>query len=419
MFTLTHIHAREVLDSRGNPTIEVDVMLDSGAYGRAIVPSGASTGIHEALELRDGDVARYLGKWVLKAVNNVNATIRDSIIGKQFTDFRALDEMLIALDGTKNKNTLWANAILSVSMATVVALANWEKKEVFEFLGNGTWLTLPIPLMNIVNGGEHADNSLDFQEFMIVPIGAKSVREAIRMGAEVFHTLKKILKKWGHVTAVGDEGGFAPNFSHNTEAIETIIVAIQEAWYTTEQIKISLDVAASSFYENGKYELRGEWRSLSGHEMCDYYEQIINEYPIFSIEDGMAEDDFEGWEELNSRIGNKVKLVWDDLFVTNIERIHMGIEKNLANAILIKLNQIGTVSETLDSISLGKEHDMISIISHRSWETEDTFIADLAVAVNAGFIKTGSLSRTDRIAKYNRLMRIEEKLGETSKYGIL
>lgn len=419
MFTLTHIHAREVLDSRGNPTIEVDVMLDSGAYGRAIVPSGASTGIHEALELRDGDVARYLGKWVLKAVNNVNATIRDSIIGKQFTDFRALDEMLIALDGTKNKNTLWANAILGVSMATVVALANWEKKEVFEFLGNGTWLTLPIPLMNIVNGGEHADNSLDFQEFMIVPIGAKSVREAIRMGAEVFHTLKKILKKWGHVTAVGDEGGFAPNFSHNTEAIETIIVAIQEAWYTTEQIKISLDVAASSFYENGKYELRGEWRSLSGHEMCDYYEQIINEYPIFSIEDGMAEDDFEGWEELNSRIGNMVKLVWDDLFVTNIERIHMGIEKNLANAILIKLNQIGTVSETLDAISLGKEHDMISIISHRSWETEDTFIADLAVGVNAGFIKTGSLSRTDRIAKYNRLMRIEEKLGETSKYGIL
>ena len=419
MFTLTHIHAREVLDSRGNPTIEVEVTLDSGAIGRAIVPSGASTGIHEALELRDGDTSRYLGKWVLKAVENVNTLIAREVIGKSFTDFRALDQAMLALDGTKNKSRFWANAILGVSMATVVALANTEKKEIYEFLGNGNGVTLPVPLMNIVNGGEHADNSLDFQEFMIVPVGAKSVREAIRMGAEVFHTLKKILKKGGHVTAVGDEGGFAPNFSHNTEAIETIIAAISQAGYSTDQIKISLDVASSSFYENGKYELRGEGRSLSSHEMCDYYEEIINKYPIFSIEDGMAEDDFEGWSELNTRIGNRVKLVGDDLFVTNIERIEMGIEKHLANAILIKLNQIGTVSETLDAIALGKEHDMISIISHRSGETEDTFIADLAVAVNAGFIKTGSLSRTDRIAKYNRLMRIEEWLGDRAKYGIL
>ncbi|MDD3646051.1 MAG: phosphopyruvate hydratase [Candidatus Gracilibacteria bacterium] len=407
MYKIIDLKAIEILDSRGNPTIEVELTLEK-AKGRAITPSGASTGIHEALELRDGDKTRYLGKGVLKAVNNVNTTIKNAVIGKIFSNYREFDNFLIKLDGTKNKSNLGANAVLACSMAFVCACADSEGKQLYNYLGEGKGYIQPIPLMNIINGGEHADNSLDFQEFMIVPVGFNSIKERVRVGAEIFHNLKSILKSKGLNTAVGDEGGFAPDFKSNKEGIETVIEAIKKAGYTTEQVKISLDVAASEFYKDGKYILKSEGRDLSSSKLIDYYEEMVNSYPIFSIEDGMAEDDFEGWAELNNRLGNRVKLVGDDLFVTNIERIQLGIEKSLANAILIKLNQIGTVSETLDAINLGKKHDMISIISHRSGETEDTFIADLAVAVNSGYIKTGSLSRTDRIAKYNRLIRIEE-----------
>ncbi|RAL55868.1 phosphopyruvate hydratase [Candidatus Gracilibacteria bacterium GN02-872] len=409
MYTIKNVYAREVLDSRGNPTVEVEITLENG-FGRAIVPSGASTGVHEALELRDGDKSRYLGKGVLKAVENVNTTIKNAIVGKNFSDYRELDEALLKLDGTKNKSNLGANAILGVSMAFVVACSNSENKQIFEYLGKGEGKVLPIPMMNILNGGSHADNNVDIQEFMIVPVGAKSLKEAVRMGAEVFHNLKNILKARGLATSVGDEGGYAPNLASNEEALAVIIEAIQKAGYTTEQIKLALDVASSEFFKDGKYNLEGEGKILSSAELVDFYKNLCEKYPIISIEDGMAEDDFDGWKMLTEALGSRVMLVGDDLFVTNIERLAMGIEKGLGNAILIKLNQIGTVSETIDAIDMATKAGFKSIISHRSGETEDTFIAHLVVAKNTGFIKTGSLSRTDRIAKYNELMRIEEKI---------
>lgn len=412
---ITAVSALEVLDSRGNPTVEVHVSLDNQTAARAIVPSGASTGIHEALELRDGDKARYLGKGVLKAVSHVNNEIAQHIIGKEFATVEELDQALNALDGTPNKSNLGANAILGVSMAYCVAAANIAGVPLYAYLGKNT--ILPVPLMNVINGGSHADNSLDFQEFMIVPVGAKTFAEALRMGAEVFHNLKAILKAKGHVTAVGDEGGFAPNLGSNKEALESLIEAITKAGYTTEQIKIALDVASSEFFKDGKYELSSEGKTLSSEEMVAYYADLVANYPIISIEDGCAEDDFEGWKLLTATLGDKIMTVGDDLYVTNIARLQKGIEEKQANSILIKLNQIGSVSETLAAINMAHENGMNSIISHRSGETEDTFIADLAVAVGAGFIKTGSLSRTDRIAKYNQLLRIEAALGDTAKYG--
>nr|MDD3719769.1 phosphopyruvate hydratase [Candidatus Gracilibacteria bacterium] len=410
MYTIKNVFAREVLDSRGNPTVEVEITLSNGSFGRAIVPSGASTGIHEALELRDGDKTRYLGKGVLKAVENVNKTIKNEIVGRSFKNYRELDELMINLDGTKNKNNLGANAILGVSMAFVVACSKSENKQVFEYLGEGNGKLLPTPMMNIINGGSHADNNVDIQEFMIVPVGAKSIKEAVRMGAEVFHNLKKILKVRGLSTSVGDEGGYAPDLSSNEDALKVIIEAIEKAGYTTEQIKLALDVASSEFYKEGKYNLAGEGKVLTSSEIVDFYADLVERYPIISIEDGMAEDDFEGWKLMTKKLGDKIMLVGDDLFVTNIERLAMGIEQGMANAILIKLNQIGTVSETIDSIDMATKAGMKSIISHRSGETEDTFIAHLVVAKNTGFIKTGSLSRTDRVAKYNELMRIEERV---------
>lgn len=412
---ITGVSALEVLDSRGNPTVEVHIILDEKVVARAIVPSGASTGIHEALELRDGDKARYLWKWVQKAVFNVNSTIANEIVGKDFKDVADLDAALIALDGTPNKSVLGANAILWVSMAYCVAAAQYDWVSLYYYLGNGN--TLPIPLMNVINGGSHADNSLDFQEFMIVPVGAPNFTEALRMGAEVFHNLKSILKGKNHVTAVGDEGGFAPNLGSNKEALDTLIEAITKAGYTTEQIKIALDVASSEFFKDGKYVLESEGKTLSSSEMVDYYADLVANYPIISIEDGCAEDDFEGWKMLTAKLGDKIMTVGDDLYVTNIARLQKGIEDKQANSILIKLNQIGSVSETLAAIKMAHDNGMNAIISHRSGETEDTFIADLAVAVNAWFIKTGSLSRTDRIAKYNQLLRIESILWSKAKYG--
>lgn len=409
MYTVKNVYAREVLDSRWNPTVEVEVTLENG-FGKAIVPSGASTWVHEALELRDGDKSRYLWKGVLKAVENVNTIIKNEIVGKSFECFRCLDQALIDLDGTKNKSKLWANAILGVSMAFVVACANAEGKQVFEFIAKDEKKWTPVPMMNILNGGSHADNNVDIQEFMIVPVGAKNIKEAVRMWAEVFHNLKNILKSRGLATSVGDEGGYAPNLESNEAALAVIIEAIEKAGYTTEQIKLALDVASSEFFKDWKYNLEGEWKVLTSSELVKFYEDLCAKYPIISIEDWMAEDDFEGWKELTEKLGDKIMLVWDDLFVTNIERLAMWIEKWLWNAILIKLNQIWTVSETIDAIDMATKAGFKSIISHRSGETEDTFIAHLVVAKNTGFIKTGSLSRTDRIAKYNELMRIEEKV---------
>lgn len=417
MYTIKNVRALEVLDSRGNPTVEVEITLNDGTLGRAIVPSWASTGVHEALELRDGDKARYLGKGVLKAVENVNTLIKDAIVGKSFADFRELDALMIKLDGTENKSHLGANALLGVSMAFVVAAARNQGKWVYEYLSNGEGYVLPYPMMNIINGGSHADNNVDIQEFMIVPVGAKNIKEAIRMGAEVFHNLKKLLQARNLVTSVGDEGGYAPNLESNEDALKIIMQAIEKAGYTSEQIKLALDVASSEFFENGKYTLAGEGKTLTSAEMVSFYQDLVSKYPIISIEDGMAEDDFEGWKLLQATLGDKIMTVGDDLFVTNIKRLQLGIDQNLANSILIKLNQIGSVSETLDAINLAHSHNMRSISSHRSGETEDTFIADLAVAMNTGFIKTGSLSRTDRIAKYNQLIRIEEHLGARAKYG--
>ena len=414
-YTIQKVRAREVLDSRGNPTVEVELTLANGVMHRALVPSGASTGVHEALELRDGDKSRYLGKGTLKAVENVNTTIAKAVENQTFDSFRALDKALIELDGTPNKSKLGANAILGVSMAFVGACAKAEGKWIYEYLGEGKGTTLPYPMMNILNGGSHADNNVDIQEFMIIPNGMPNFHEGLRCGAEVFHNLKAILKAKGLATSVGDEGGFAPNLGSNEEALQVIVEAIEKAGYTGK-VSLALDVASSEFYKEGMYDLAGEGKKLTADELVALYQDWCEKYPIISIEDGMAEDDFEGWKKLTDALGEKIMLVGDDLFVTNITRLQMGIDKGIANSILIKLNQIGSVSETLDAITMAHENGMRSISSHRSGETEDTFIADLAVAMNTGFIKTGSASRTDRIAKYNQLLRIEERLGADAKY---
>ena len=415
-YTIEKVHAREVLDSRGNPTVEVELTLDNGVMHRALVPSWASTGVHEALELRDGDKSRYLGKGTLKAVANVNTTIASKINGLSFDGFRELDRTLLELDWTPNKSNLGANAILWVSMAFVGACAKSEGKWIYEYLGQNGGRVLPFPMMNILNGGSHADNNVDIQEFMIIPNGAPNFHEGLRCGAEVFHNLKAILKARGLATSVGDEGGFAPNLWSNEEALQVIVEAIEKAGYTGK-VSLALDVASSEFYEDGVYNLAGEGKRLAADQLVELYKDWCSKYPIISIEDGMAEDDFEGWKLMTEALGDKIMLVGDDLFVTNIQRLQMGIEKGIANSILIKLNQIGSVSETLDAINMAHANGMTAITSHRSWETEDTFIADLAVALNTWFIKTGSASRTDRIAKYNQLLRIEERLGDNSQYG--
>ncbi|HZR66260.1 MAG TPA: phosphopyruvate hydratase [Terriglobales bacterium] len=418
MSNIAEIRGRQVLDSRGNPTVEAEVWLDDGSIGRAIVPSGASTGEREAIELRDGDKNVYVGKGVLKAVENVNGEIADALGGFDAADQRTLDQKMIELDGTENKGRLGANAILSVSMAAARAAANSFELPLYRYLGGAGANTLPTPMMNILNGGAHADNNVDFQEFMVMPVGAESFSEALRWGVEVFHTLKGVLKKRGYNTAVGDEGGFAPSVKSNVEAIEVVLEAIQQAGYKPgEEIAIALDPAASEFYQDGKYVFKKSDKSTkSSDDMVRFWAKWANDYPIVSLEDGLAENDWEGWANLTKEIGGKVQLVGDDLFVTNSSILQEGIEKGIANSILIKLNQIGTVSETLDAIDLARRNAYTSIISHRSGESEDTFIADLAVATGAGQIKTGSASRTDRVAKYNQLLRIEEELGSGSRF---
>jgi enolase len=418
MSNIAAIHAREVLDSRGNPTVEAEVFLGDGIIGRAIVPSGASTGEHEAVELRDGDKKRFLGKGVLKAVENVNGEIADALAGYDAFDQRGLDHAMIELDGTETKGRLGANAILAVSMAAARASAASLDLPLYRYLGGAGAHTLPTPMMNILNGGAHADNNVDFQEFMVMPVGAPSFSEALRWGVEVFHTLKGVLKKRGYNTAVGDEGGFAPSVKSNVEAIEVVLEAIQQAGYKPgEEIAIALDPAASEFYQDGKYVFKKSDKSAkSSDEMVKFWSKWANDYPIVSLEDGLAENDWEGWENLTKELGGKIQLVGDDLFVTNVEFLQEGIDKNVANSILIKVNQIGTVSETFDAIDLARRNGYTSVISHRSGETEDTFIADLAVATGAGQIKTGSASRTDRIAKYNQLLRIEEELGDSARF---
>ena len=416
MSEIISIYAREILDSRGNPTVEVEVLLDSGVIGRAAVPSGASTGEHEAVELRDNE-SRFGGKGVLKAVNNVNNVIADEIIGYDAIEQTLIDETMIKLDGTENKSNLGANAILGVSMAVARAASIELGLPLYRYLGGTNSKILPVPLSNILNGGKHADNNVDLQEFMIAPIGAQTFKQAIQMNAEVFHALKSYLKEKGHSTAVGDEGGFAPNLKSNEEALEYIVKAIEKAGYRPGiDISIALDPASSEFFENGKYNLKAESKKLTSKEMIDYYEKLIKKYPIVSIEDGLAEDDWEGWRLMNEKLGDKIQIVGDDIFVTNVERLKRGIEEKSANSILIKLNQIGTVTETMDTIEMAKTHGYTCVISHRSGETEDTFIADLAVAMNTGQIKTGSLCRSERIAKYNQLIRIEEELGDVAKY---
>ncbi|MEW6765700.1 MAG: phosphopyruvate hydratase [Pseudomonadota bacterium] len=417
MSAIKSIHAREILDSRGNPTVEAEVVLTSGVMGSAAVPSGASTGAREALELRDGDKNRYLGKGVSKAVANVNGPIAQALIGKDVQDQAAIDRIMLELDGTPFKSNLGANALLAVSLACAHAAANENGKPLFEQLGGDKAVTLPVPMMNIINGGAHADNSVDMQEFMIIPAGAPSFREALRYGAEVFHALKKVLHDRGMNTAVGDEGGFAPDLSSNEEAIEVILEAIAKAGYTAgKDIYIGLDVASSEFHKDGKYVLESEGKSFTSEEFASFLENWVDKYPILSIEDGMAEDDWAGWKHLTEVLGGKCQLVGDDLFVTNPGILKEGIEKSIANSILIKVNQIGTLSETLEAMTLASANGYTSISSHRSGETEDTTIADLAVATNCGQIKTGSLSRSDRIAKYNRLLRIEERLGARAVY---
>ena len=418
MKKIKNIKAREILDSRGNPTVECDVELSDGSFGRAAVPSGASTGTHEALELRDGDKKRYIGKGVRKAVQNINELIKTEIINKQFDNYRAFDKAILELDGTENKSNIGANATLAASLAYAKSLSDCSSKDFFAFIAESDEYLLPVPMMNIVNGGSHADNDVDIQEFMIAPVGAANFSEALRYGCEIFHSLKSILKSKNLNTNVGDEGGFAPNINNSVEVIEIILSAVEKSGLKiNDDILLSLDVASTEFYQDNKYELRGEGKRLSSDEMVSYLEDLSRNFPIYSIEDGMSEDDWDGWIELTKRIGNKLQLVGDDLFVTNIKRLKTGIKKNAGNAILVKLNQIGTLSETIDAINLGKENNFSSIISHRSGETEDTTIADLSVAVSAGQIKTGSLSRTDRTAKYNQLLRIEEKLGSNAKYA--
>jgi enolase len=418
MSLIDGIHAREILDSRGNPTVEADVTLVGGVMGRAAVPSGASTGEHEAVELRDGDAKRFNGKGVLKAVANVNNVIAKTLKGKDALDQAGIDRLLIDLDGTPTKSNLGANALLAASMATARAAANYRKLPLYRYLGGDNANTLPVPMMNIINGGAHADNNVDFQEFMIVPVGADRFSEALRIGAEIFHTLKAVLKKKGYATSVGDEGGFAPNLRSNEEAIETILEAIAQAGYQAgRDVLLALDPAASEFYDGGSYVFKkSDGRKLSSDQMVVFWQDWVDKYPIISIEDGMAENDWAGWKTLTDAIGKRIQLVGDDLFVTNTEFLRRGIEEGVANSILIKVNQIGTLTETLECIELAKSDGRTVIISHRSGETEDAFIADLAVATNAGQIKTGSLSRSDRIAKYNQLTRIEEELGARARY---
>jgi len=418
MFDITLIHAREILDSRGNPTVEAEVTLSGGAMGRAAVPSGASTGEHEAVELRDGDNSRYMGKGVLKAVENVEGEIAQALGGMDASLQRDIDLRMLDLDGTENKGRLGANAILAVSMASARAVANQLNIPLYRYLGGVNGNILPVPMMNILNGGAHADNNVDFQEFMAMPVGAESFGEALRWGAEVFHTLKGVLKKRGYNTAVGDEGGFAPSLKSNVEAIEVILEAIQQAGYTPgEQIAIALDPAASEFFKDGKYIFKKSDKSeKTPEQMVRWWADWASKYPIVSLEDGLAEDDWEGWKLLTDELGDKIQLVGDDLFVTNPERLARGIDSGVANSILIKVNQIGTLSETLDAIEMARRNGYTAVISHRSGETEDTFIADLAVATGAGQIKTGSASRTDRIAKYNQLLRIEEELGAAARF---
>ena len=410
MGKIKDIKAREILDSRGNPTVEVDVILENGVMGRAAVPSGASTGIREALELRDNDKNRYMGKGVLKAVNNVNTEIRDLVISMESTNQKEIDYKMIELDGTETKSRLGANAMLGVSMAVLKASANEKNIPLYKYIGNGK--TLPVPMMNILNGGAHADNKLDFQEFMIIP-QASTIKERVRIGAEVFHNLKNVLKSKGLATSVGDEGGFAPNLESNTEGFELIMEAIKKAGYVPGvDVKLGIDVAASEFYEDGKYVLAGEGRSLTTDELIEFYKELCSKYPIISIEDPVDENDWEGFRKITEELGDKVQLVGDDLFVTNKKCLQKGIDNHAGNAILLKVNQIGTITETLETIELARKNNYKTIISHRSGETEDTFIADLAVGLSLGQIKTGSLSRTDRVCKYNRLLRIYEQINE-------
>lgn len=416
---IVDVFAREVLDSRGNPTVEVEVHTETGAMGRALVPSGASTGEYEAVELRDGDKSRYLGKGVLNAVKNVNEVIAPELLGFDVTEQVAIDHLLIELDGMENKGKLGANAILGVSMAAARAAAEFLGLPLYQYLGGFNAKTLPVPMMNIINGGEHADNNVDIQEFMVMPVGAEDFHEALRMGTEIFHSLKSVLQGKGLNTAVGDEGGFAPNLGSNEEALQTIIEAIEKAGYKPgEQVKLAMDVAASEIFnkEDGKYHLTGEGVVKTSAEMVDFYEDLVSKYPIISIEDGLDENDWEGHKLLTERLGDKVQLVGDDLFVTNTKKLSEGIEKGISNSILIKVNQIGTLTETFDAIEMAKRAGYTAVISHRSGETEDSTIADIAVATNAGQIKTGAPSRTDRVAKYNQLLRIEDQLGDTARY---
>jgi enolase len=417
MTAIIDIHGREILDSRGNPTVEVDVLLEDGSFGRAAVPSGASTGAHEAVELRDGDKSRYLGKGVTKAVAAVNGEIADALIGLDAEDQREIDMAMIGLDGTPNKGRLGANAILGVSLAAAKAAADARGLPLYRYVGGVSARTLPVPMMNIINGGEHADNPIDVQEFMIMPVGAGSIAEAVRWGSEIFHTLKKGLSAKGLATAVGDEGGFAPNLASTRDALDFIAASIEQAGFKLgTDVVLALDCAATEFFKNGKYEISGEGLSLSPEQMADYLAALVADYPIKSIEDGMSEDDFTGWKALTDLVGDKCQLVGDDLFVTNPLRLEEGIKTGLANSLLVKVNQIGTLSETLDAVDMAHRARYTAVMSHRSGETEDSTIADLAVATNCGQIKTGSLARSDRLAKYNQLIRIEEELGDMARY---
>ena len=418
MSTILDIFAREILDSRGNPTVEVDVTLEDGTLGRAAVPSGASTGAHEAVEKRDGDAKRYMGKGVLEAVNNVNSEIADTLVGFDATDQEAIDAAMIELDGTENKARLGANAILGVSLAAAKAAADYSELPLYRYIGGTSARVLPVPMMNIINGGEHADNPIDIQEFMIMPVSATSIREAVRMGSEVFHTLKKELSSAGLSTGIGDEGGFAPNLNSTRDALDFIINSIEKAGFKAgEDIYLALDCASTEYFKSGKYEMAGEGISLTSQENAEYLAQLVKDYPILSIEDGMAEDDWEGWAMLTETLGSTTQLVGDDLFVTNPSRLAEGIGKKCGNSMLVKVNQIGTLSETLKAVEMAHWARYTNVMSHRSGETEDATIADLAVATNCGQIKTGSLARSDRLAKYNQLIRIEEMLGETANYA--
>ena len=418
MTAILDIHARQILDSRGNPTVEVDVLLEDGSFGRAAVPSGASTGAYEAVEKRDGDMSKYMGKGVLQAIEAVNGPIYEALLELDAEDQENVDAVMIDLDGTDNKSNLGANAILGVSLAVAKAAADARGLPLYRYVGGVNAHVLPVPMMNIINGGEHADNPIDFQEFMVMPVGAGSISEAVRWGSEIFHTLKKGLHEKGFATSVGDEGGFAPNLASTRDALDFIMTSIDKAGFKAgEDVVLALDCAATEFFRNGKYEISGEGLSLSPHEMADYLAALCKDYPIRSIEDGMSEDDFEGWKAITDKIGHEVQLVGDDLFVTNPERLAMGIGKGLANSLLVKVNQIGTLTETLAAVSMAHRASYTAVMSHRSGETEDATIADLAVATNCGQIKTGSLARSDRLAKYNQLIRIEEELGASAQYA--